>query len=97
MRIGYFGVFEAEFIRLGDERLLIDFNPRFFGQMGFDVARGLPIVGLAYEAALGGTQRVTQLLQASASWSTANQNRTRVLPPDGAQPGAALAAGLSPA
>ena len=40
---GYFGVFEAEFIHVGERRLLIDFNPRFYNQMGFDIARGLPL------------------------------------------------------
>ena len=41
-RVGYTGVFEAEFVVAGDRRLLIDFNPRFYSQMGFEVARGLP-------------------------------------------------------
>lgn len=62
-RLGYFGVFEAEFICVGEERLLIDINPRFYGQMGFDVARGLPLVVLAYEGALGHTEKVAQLLR----------------------------------
>ena len=71
-RIGYFGVFEAEFIREGDGRLLIDFNPRFFGQLGFDVARGLPLVALAYESARQNTERVARLLEAAGEWSAAN-------------------------
>jgi predicted ATP-grasp superfamily ATP-dependent carboligase len=52
-QVGYYGVFEAEFIRKGDARLLIDFNPRFYGQMGFEIARGLPSPLLAYLAAVG--------------------------------------------
>ncbi|MFL5378029.1 MAG: carbamoyl-phosphate synthase [Myxococcales bacterium] len=52
-QVGYHGVFEAEFIRSGNERLLIDFNPRFYGQMGFEIARGLPSPLLAYLAAVG--------------------------------------------
>ena len=51
-RVGI-GMFEAEFIRKGEERLLIDFNPRFYGQMGFEIARGLPSPLLAYLAAVG--------------------------------------------
>jgi predicted ATP-grasp superfamily ATP-dependent carboligase len=51
--LGYHGVFEAEFIRSGGRHLLIDFNPRFFGQMAFDVARGLDLPLLAYLAAVG--------------------------------------------
>jgi predicted ATP-grasp superfamily ATP-dependent carboligase len=51
--VGYYGAFEVEFIADGDKRLLIDFNPRFFSQMAFDVARGLPIPLLVYHAARG--------------------------------------------
>lgn len=51
--VGYFGVFETEFICVGDRRLLIDFNPRYYGQMGFDIARGVPLPLLAYYSALG--------------------------------------------
>jgi hypothetical protein len=52
-RVGYHGVFEAEFVERGGRRLLIDFNPRFFGQMAFDVARGLDLPRLAYLEAIG--------------------------------------------
>ncbi|MFW7379892.1 MAG: hypothetical protein ACOH5I_13855 [Oligoflexus sp.] len=45
--VGYYGVFEAEFIREksdGEEKfLLMDFNPRFYGQMAFEIQRGLPL------------------------------------------------------
>lgn len=46
--LGYHGVFEVEFLPVEDRKLLIDFNPRFFGQMEFDIARGLPLPLLAY-------------------------------------------------
>ncbi len=52
-RVGYAGVFEAEFVVAGDRRLLIDFNPRFYSQMGFEVARGLQLPLLAWRAANG--------------------------------------------
>jgi predicted ATP-grasp superfamily ATP-dependent carboligase len=52
-RVGYFGVFEAEFIDTAEGCLLIDFNPRFYSQMSFEIDRGLPLPLLAYEAALG--------------------------------------------
>ncbi len=68
-RLGYFGVFEAEFIVRGDDHLLIDFNPRFFGQLGFDVARGLPMGLLAYEAALGRADKVSQMLARARTWA----------------------------
>lgn len=51
-RVGYNGIFEAEFVRNSGRNLLIDFNPRFYNQMGFDVARGLPLPLLAYHEAL---------------------------------------------
>jgi predicted ATP-grasp superfamily ATP-dependent carboligase len=55
-RVGYTGVFEAEFVRSGERDVLIDFNPRFYNQMGFDVARGLPLPLLAYGEALRGSR-----------------------------------------
>lgn len=64
-RVAYFGVFEAEFIQRGDADLLIDVNPRFYGQMGFDLARGLPEALLAYEAAMGHHEAVRALLRAA--------------------------------
>lgn len=41
--VGYYGVFEAEFIVDGNQLLLMDFNPRFYGQMAFELARKLPL------------------------------------------------------
>jgi D-aspartate ligase len=51
--IGYRGVFEVEFIRDGNRRMLIDFNPRFYGQMAFDIARGMSLALFAWHAACG--------------------------------------------
>lgn len=51
--IGYLGVFEAEFVRTGNTPCLIDFNPRFYGQMGFETARNLPLAYLTWLGALG--------------------------------------------
>lgn len=50
-RVGYHGAFEAEFIAHGDNCLLIDFNPRFYSQMGFDIARGLFLPMLVWHSA----------------------------------------------
>ncbi len=52
-KLGYFGVFEAEFIEdsAAGKKLLIDFNPRYYGQMGFEIARGLNLPLLALNAA----------------------------------------------
>lgn len=52
-QVGFNGTFEAEFVQDGDRRLLIDFNPRFYNQMAFDIARGSPLPLLAYEDATG--------------------------------------------
>jgi predicted ATP-grasp superfamily ATP-dependent carboligase len=43
--IGYFGVFEAEFIhcRKTDQYLLMDLNPRYYSQMAFEIAQGYPL------------------------------------------------------
>ena len=40
---GYFGVFHVELIRSGERRLLIDFNPRYYHHMSFEIARGMPL------------------------------------------------------
>ncbi len=55
-RVGYRGIFEVELIELGPppaRPVLIDCNPRFYGQMGFDIARGLPLPRFAHADALG--------------------------------------------
>jgi predicted ATP-grasp superfamily ATP-dependent carboligase len=57
-QVGYHGVFEVEFIEEGGRFLLIDFNPRYYGQMGFDIARGLPLPSMVYEAAIGLRERL---------------------------------------
>jgi D-aspartate ligase len=54
-KLGHFGVFEVEFLREGNRAMVIDMNPRFYGQMGFDAARGLPLALSAYFAAIGDT------------------------------------------
>jgi len=50
---GYRGVFDAEFVTRGDDKLLIDVNPRFYNHMAFEVDRSLPLPWLAYLAATG--------------------------------------------
>ncbi|MBD2260928.1 carbamoyl-phosphate synthase [Pseudanabaena sp. FACHB-2040] len=69
--VGYKGAFEVEFIHLEDEDrfLLIDFNPRFYGQMGFETARGLPLARLCYFAATGEQQQVDQICKAASNWN----------------------------
>jgi len=64
--IGYFGIFEAEFIRLPGRSLLIDINGRLYNQLAFDVARGLPLPTLFYEGALGNHEVVAAATAAAA-------------------------------
>jgi len=65
--VGYFGVFEVEFVREGGTSMVIDFNPRFFGQMGFDAARGLHLAAFAYHAARGNEEALRNLTAEAAS------------------------------
>jgi D-aspartate ligase len=51
---GFHGAFEVELIPTEDGRhLLNDFNPRYYGQMAFEIARGLPIPLMVHAAATG--------------------------------------------
>jgi hypothetical protein len=63
--VGYHGVFEVEFIQSRGRSLLIDFNPRFYNQMAFDMERGLDMALLAYYSALGDDAWVSDVLLAS--------------------------------
>jgi predicted ATP-grasp superfamily ATP-dependent carboligase len=65
-RLRFSGVFESEFIQTGNESVLIDFNPRFYNQMAFDIARGLPLPLLAYYEAIGDIGRFEQLCNSMA-------------------------------
>jgi predicted ATP-grasp superfamily ATP-dependent carboligase len=61
--LGYFGVFEVEFVWDGAGWAAIDFNPRFYNQMALDIARGLPLARLCYYDAIGHTHRLAQLFE----------------------------------
>ena len=84
-RIGYYGAFELEFIRVGERWLLIDYNPRFYNQLALDVARGLPLPQLVYSAALGQDDEVGRLMagipgsRANATYAFCNQISLNVL------------------
>lgn len=60
--VAFHGIFEAEFVPWRGGLALIDFNPRLYGQMGFDVARGLPLAELAHRDAAGDDAGVLRLL-----------------------------------
>jgi D-aspartate ligase len=71
-RIGYYGVFELEFILCDGQPLLIDFNGRFYNQLAFDIARGLDLPGLVHAGATGRTEEVASLI---ATVPVGDQNR----------------------
>jgi predicted ATP-grasp superfamily ATP-dependent carboligase len=54
--LGHFGIFEVEFIRFNGNWALLDFNPRFFNQMGIDIRRGVPLPLMACLDAVGETE-----------------------------------------
>lgn len=66
-RVGYRGVFEVELIDEGSKRALIDFNPRFYSQMAFDIDRGLPLPRFCYADALGDEASLSALAGEAAA------------------------------
>jgi predicted ATP-grasp superfamily ATP-dependent carboligase len=68
-RVGYFGCFEAEFIADGGRRLLIDMNPRYYSQMGFEIARGLLLPMLVWHAARDAHDRLDEELSRAEAWT----------------------------
>jgi D-aspartate ligase len=65
-RIGYFGVFELEFIFAEKKAMLIDFNGRFYHQIALDIARGMELPALAYAAATRNQAEVAKLMARGA-------------------------------
>ena len=72
-RLGYFGVFEVEFVWDGARWAAIDFNPRFFNQMALDLARGLPLARLCYYDAIGDAHRLARLVEQAQAASPEDQ------------------------
>jgi D-aspartate ligase len=58
---GFRGVFEVEFVPSDGKYKLIDFNPRFYSQMAFDLHRGLPLAELAYATAIRDSEQLRAL------------------------------------
>jgi D-aspartate ligase len=70
-KVGYYGVFETEFVVDGDAHRLIDFNPRLYGQMHFESARALPLPVFAYLAAQGNDGALSALAEEARGHDTA--------------------------
>ena len=59
---GYFGVFQIEFLTDGEHKLLIDFNPRYYHYLAFDIARGLLLPWYAQLGACGEEDALSRAL-----------------------------------
>jgi predicted ATP-grasp superfamily ATP-dependent carboligase len=66
--LGYYGVFETEFVPENGRLHLLDFNPRFYGQMGFEIARSLPLGYMVWLAALDKRELLAEALADSNKW-----------------------------
>jgi predicted ATP-grasp superfamily ATP-dependent carboligase len=69
-RVGYFGIFEAEFVRCDGTLQLVDFNPRFYGQMGFESARNLHLPYLAWLGSIGESGKLAEALAVAHDWQS---------------------------
>ena len=58
--LGYFGLFEVEFLRFEGYWVVIDFNPRMFSQIGLDIRRGMPLPLLACLDAVNDTDALRE-------------------------------------
>jgi D-aspartate ligase len=58
--LGYFGIFEVEFIWSGGSWAAIDFNPRLFNQIAMDIRRGMPLPLFACLEAAGETKSLRE-------------------------------------
>jgi D-aspartate ligase len=61
--LGYFGIFEVEFLWFEGQWVVIDFNPRLFSQVGMDIRRGMPLPLLACLDAAGETAALRQAVE----------------------------------
>jgi D-aspartate ligase len=70
---GYFGVFQIEFLTDGERKLLIDFNPRYYHYMAFDMARGLQFPWFAQLGACGHEEALAAALAQARTIADAPQ------------------------
>jgi D-aspartate ligase len=71
--LGFFGIFEVEFVRLKEKWAVIDFNPRFYNQMGLDIHLGLPLPLLAYLDACDERQALADAVASAHGRETLSQ------------------------
>jgi D-aspartate ligase len=58
--LGYFGIFEVEFLWFDGRWAAIDFNPRLFNQVGMDIRRGMSLPLFAFLDAAGETEALRE-------------------------------------
>jgi D-aspartate ligase len=68
LELGYEGMFEIEFIEHEGKELLIDFNPRGYSQMAFEVARKMPLPLMNYLRAIGDEVRYERVRAEAEEW-----------------------------
>jgi predicted ATP-grasp superfamily ATP-dependent carboligase len=66
--LGYFGVFEVEFIWSEGRWALIDFNPRLFNQVGMDIRRAMPLPLFACLDAMGETAALREAVERAKAY-----------------------------
>ena len=64
--LGYFGIFEVEFLYLDGDWAVIDFNPRTFNQIGLDIRRGMPLPYFACLEATGDREALRTAIRRAA-------------------------------
>ena len=66
--LGYFGIFEVEFLWMEGRWALIDFNPRLFNQVGLDISREMPLPLLACLDAIGETRALQEAVERAQAY-----------------------------
>lgn len=66
--LGYAGIFEIEFVDHDGKPRLIDFNPRAYSQMAFEIDRQIPLPLLHYLSAVGDRAERDRLLDLAEAW-----------------------------
>lgn len=75
LELGYYGIFEVEFLKFNEGWAVIDFNPRLFNQVGMDIHRGMPLPLLA---CLDAAHETAALRTAVAEARVADDNNSTV-------------------
>jgi len=63
--LGYFGIFEVEFLWFDGCWVAIDFNPRLFSQIGLDIRRGMPLPLLACLDVAGESETLREVISSA--------------------------------